>query len=329
MAGAFIVVLLVASGEGGDATTRMAARTTHDALEGDPIIIVREAELDHLNDAEATKVGSALNANAVAVVTWRDPQHHDALVHVRSGGWGVPSPTERRPEWVDRTLTFTDGDPVAERGRTIGFAVAAIIAAPPIPPASPPSPPPPPLVPPESPPLQPLKSTFALDLLGASAAGAGSSGFGGDLSARLWLFDQRVGARVGAGVRFGELPDAGASVVVTRLAAGVAVRFLPPKLPRASAFDLGARVDAVALWHRLVRNDAEATPRAAASGSFVSPGIAALLEGAWRFTSSFAIVAAAGAEVAFGSIRVVVDNQRVTTIEPLRGVVEVGLRWEP
>jgi hypothetical protein len=310
-AAAFIVVLIVAVGDGEDPSIKMAAKTTHDALEGDAIVVVREVESERLSsDDEATKLVGVLNASAIAVLTWRDPQHRTVFVHARS---------ERRPEWVDRSLVFAESDPMAERGRTIGFEVASIISvldgnakA-----AAKKDEPPPPSKPPKDGGGD-KAGRFSLDIVGTAAAGKGAGGLGGDLSGRFWFFDRRIAAHLGAGARAGEtLAEAGASILVARLAAGIGARFVSHQL-----FDVGARLDGVALWHRLSGSNGS-------NGSFLAPGLMGLVEGSWRFAQPFAVVAAAGAEVAFGSIRVFVDDQARATIQPARGVAEVGLRWEP
>jgi hypothetical protein len=308
MAGALIVVLLMATGDGANPSTTAAAKTVQDTLEGDAIVVVKEVDPERLTDAEATNIGALLNANAVVVLAWQKSDHPGVLLHVRS----------KRHDWIDRFLTFRDGDPAGERGRTIGYEVASIVATsgedPSAPPAAPAD-------------TQRHRATiprsrpFSIDLAATGATSHDAGGIGGDLAGRFWFLDGYVATRLGAGVRFGEAADASANVAIVRLAASAALRAHPPT-PE-SPFGFGLRVDGLVLWQRLSRVDDTS------SGSDVMPGLGALLEASYPVLPMFTLIGAVGVEVALGNTHVIVDNHPTTTLDPLRGVAEVGLRWEP
>jgi hypothetical protein len=308
MASAFIVVLLVATGEAADPSTTLVAKTTQDSLDENAIVVVRELDPNRLTNTEASRVGDALDAGVVVVIAWQDG-HRNAVIRVRR---------DRRRDWVERTLTFVDADPTAERGKTIGFEVAAMIVkrttddgrggeAPPT------------TGPPQTP-TSYVSPRFGIDLLGSGALGHGASGAGGDIAARMWLLD-RVGPRLAIGGRFGEASEAGASASVMRVAAGLGVRLLRPSASQ--PFTFGARTDALVLWYRLSRDTNTS------SGSRVVGGVTGVFEGSWEVTRSFAVLVGGGVEVAFGEIDVLVDDRVVSTIRPLRGIVEIGVRWQP
>src|SRR5262249_12368198 len=117
MASAFIVVLLVATGEAQDASTAMVAKTAQEGLDEHAIVVVRETVPKRLTNDEGARVGDALDASAVVVIGWRD-ERRTAVIHLRP---------DRRRGWLERTVTFADVDPTAERGKTIGFEVASMI----------------------------------------------------------------------------------------------------------------------------------------------------------------------------------------------------------
>jgi hypothetical protein len=106
-----------------------------------------------------------------------------------------------------------------------------------------------------------------------------------------------------------------------RIAGGVAGRVLRPTAT--SPLGLGVRADGLLLSYRVARVDNPSV------GSSVVAGMTGLVEGSWALSSSFSALIGAGVEVAFGPIRVFVDDRATTTIGAFRGVAELGLRWEP
>ncbi len=119
MADAATLIVLVAAAEATDPTTHAMARATRDALGPTARVIVRETPGDP-GDADAIAAERAENADAVVELSWvasREGRHRQASVrvHLRGG------------RWIDRWITFRPTDADAERGRTLGFAIASIL----------------------------------------------------------------------------------------------------------------------------------------------------------------------------------------------------------
>jgi hypothetical protein len=118
MADPLTLILLVAAGESGDATTRGIADATQDALGSESRVLVRESEGGAPDDAQALATERSSRANAVVELCWVAPRHRRATLrmHVASTG-----------SWIERHFAFRRADADAERGRTLGFAVASIL----------------------------------------------------------------------------------------------------------------------------------------------------------------------------------------------------------
>ena len=84
------------------------------------------------------------------------------------------------------------------------------------------------------------------------------------------------------------------------------------------------RVGALVLRHEVVHlssDDREPDRR-----SRVLPGVDAVFEASWHFSSSAAFVAGVGSELAFGHTDILVKGREVTEIPPLRGLAELGIQ---
>jgi hypothetical protein len=302
MGAPLLVVVLVAAGDTTDPGTTALTATAEDALEGNAIVVVRQAETARLTDAEADKVAAAVRADAVVVVTWSPFDRRRALVRVHAG---------KREAWVDRTLSFEAEDPVAERGRTVGFEIASMlrVRVPEAPATEPALAPPPAMVPEVR-----RGPTLAVD----AVALLGMGGVGGEGAAR-WFFSDTVTLRIGGGWRGEPLRAVSGDASVTRFGAGIAWRGLDTGGPRPIA--VGARVDLLAIQHSVSRT------RKASSDARWLPGADFVLEGSWVFAPGFAAIAGPGVEVSFGTTRVLVDGAQVTTIPSVRFVSELGLRF--
>lgn len=312
MSSPLLVVVLVAAGDTTDPGTNALTATAEDALGGNAIVLVREADAAKLSDAEADKLATAARADAVVVVTWSVPDRRRAVVRVHPSA---------RDAWIDRTVSFALADPVVERGRTVGFEIASMLrvrameAAPanPAPAPKPIAPPPPP--PPDAP-VEPRRApSFAID----AAALFATNGIGAEGAIRWWA-TERVAARIAGGWRTGELSAAGADLSIGRLGVGLAWKAMETNGPH--PVSLGARVDVLALQHTAMRTD-DPTSR----GSRWLPGADFVVEASWVFAPGFAASAAPGAEVSFGSTRVFVDNERAASIPTVSFVGELGLRF--
>lgn len=305
MADVLVVVLLVAASDLADPATSALTESAEQALEGRGLVIVRGASADELADASASKLGDVLHADAVAVVTWSQPDRREARVHVYDATVA---------EWRDRTLAFGAGDPAAERGRMLGFQVAAMV----------PSrverpPPPPPRI--EEPSRPEPRQYVSVELGGVSCLvvdGEGG-GFGGMLAAR-------VGLTSGPFIRFSGSFSAGsidsARAHSTALRAGVGVGSHLIELGRDERSFVGARLELVAIRH------AASSVDNASNGARWMPGAEALAEIEWWSARSggIGLFAAAGPEIAFGTTRVILDGVEVASIPPFRLVGELGVR---
>ncbi len=340
-AGALTLLVLIASGDGtreasGPVATSMA-RAVRETLGADAQVIVRDAARLPSND-DALALARDLHAGAVAELAWRDPEHRRATLHVHA------DPSASR--WTDREVGFDASDADAERGRMIGFALASMLpehanaaspaTAPPSPSPSPspppppsPSPPPPPSPSPSpspspdspetpeapSPPGEILRFHGALDLAATGSLGGDATAIGGTLSAR-WDFAPALSLRVAGSIRAGDVSAANASSTIRSGALGVVWRIVPITTTR--ALGLAARADLLAIEYRLDRDASHAT--------LWLPGADLAVEGTWMLGRPVALFAAAGAEAAFGATDVFLFSNQVTTISPVRGLFEAGIR---
>jgi hypothetical protein len=89
-------------------------------------------------------------------------------------------------------------------------------------------------------------------------------------------------------------------------------------------FELGVRVDALAMRERLTHFDSDDTEPVDLARWI--PGADAAIEGTWLFNPAAGLVAAAGTEVAFGKTDVTLHYARVATVPPVRLVLQAGVR---
>ena len=311
-----IVVVLVALGQAGDPSTQSLTTAAQEGLGPVALIVVREAPPESLAEhASSEKTGELLHADAVATVQWSDDAHEHARVSVYS---------TRDHEWQDRSVSFAAADAPSERGRQLGFGIAAMVP----PPQAPPTPPPPPPAPPKNqnppprdqergpaPPVAPAPATLAVDAVGAGASGV-AGGFGGELSLR-WRAWRFVSLRAGAGARFGSISAAESTFTDLRFDAGPAVVFFSTR-----SIEVGSRADFVVTRIGVSRDASLVNP----TGSHWISGGDLLLEGTLGLARSFAVVAAVGGEIDFGTTRIVVDGTEIDRAPQARALGEVGIR---
>jgi len=325
MADPLIVLLLVAATDAKDATTFGMTAAARRALEPTGVVLV-DARPELPSDAEALALADRVHARGVVELMWADEQHRRARLHLH-----LASDTD----WLDREIDFLPEDAPAERGRTLGLALATMLAEHAAPAehvdVPPPSEPPPstsvedapraiPATTGEPPPLRVAAKVrrAALDLVGAGAVGLGgeAAGVGPSLSGR-WLATDSLAARVAAGARFGALPAADASTLTVVFAAGGAVR-----LAAAGDVEIGVRGDVLLTRFAARREQAGAT----LERSRWIGGADLLAEATWTAAPSTALVTAAGAEVAFGPTDVALGGVQVTRVPLARLVAEAGAR---
>ncbi|MDP9149257.1 MAG: hypothetical protein M3O36_04855, partial [Myxococcota bacterium] len=116
MADPLIVIVFVAAGGAADATTHAMERATHDALGLEAHVEVHETEIVP-SDLDVLITEQRAHAAAVVELTWAEQGRQARLrVHVAQSG-----------RWISRSIGFLPSDADAERGRTIGFAVASML----------------------------------------------------------------------------------------------------------------------------------------------------------------------------------------------------------
>lgn len=332
MSSALVVLVLVAAHDGGDAATAAIRRAMVDTLRSRAEVVIRS--VDHLpTDDRALDEARSAHAGVLAEVGWSDEPQAQASVHVHVAGTGG---------WLDRRIGFSASDAPAERGRTVGFAIASVMpeataggAAPPAAPQPAPVIPPPsamqeqprappPAEAPQSAPVVPMVpasprrdaiGAVDLSLVGAwgGAAGGGGVEIGGE---RRW---RSLSARAALEWRTGDITAAQVRTLMLSFAPGIAWRPIEPN--ESCPFGVGLRAGYMILREQLTRPIDGASP----PGQWQS-GAQALVEGVWQFAPGALAVVAIGGEATFGTLDVVVGGRTVASIEPLRLLAEGGIR---
>jgi hypothetical protein len=317
-----IVLLTIADRDIADPFTPAVTRATREALGAETLVVSRN--LPALpNDVDAAALGTELHADAVVEVTWNLPDHLRANIHLRRASTG---------RWVDREIGFGTADDPIERSRTIGFTVASMLperfgqsAAPSPPPARSEAP----LVPiaesASSPTHTSTESIHHVSSLAAMfIAALGVRDYGGGVGGSLDFRGQvsrTLSVRVAGGARIGEDPPAQVTTRFFYAAGGMTWDTWGSRNGRGA---VGLRLDALAVRADFSRPSL--TGGATEHEAKWMPGADLLLETSYYFTRSVALVAGAGGSAYFGRTDVVVADLRVTTVQPVHPVLEVGLR---
>jgi hypothetical protein len=283
-----------------------------------------------LSDRVALRAEERMRAAAVVQLAWVDEARSRAHLRLH---------VAETDAWIERTLAFSPADTEPERGRTLGFAVTSMLpeevlaarsrimlpradeaaapaAAPPPAPAAAPGPPAPP------------RYAVRLGAAGSTGVSGTAGGIGGTVDGELF-FGAAPSLRAGIGYRLGDVPGLGSSDITLSLRGGFALWPLP--LSAGWPVAVSVRVDGVAFHHDLsFRSENGQVTRL---GRWVA-GMDVVAELSIRLTGTMHLVAAAGAEVAFGATDLVIQDiypdhvqeRIVATIPPLRGVGELGLR---
>jgi hypothetical protein len=301
-----VLVFVVSAGPVEPAGSAMTSATRR-ALGRDAVVLVEQrSELPTLDEAQS--LGEREHAAAVVEVDWHDADRTHATVRVH---------VVRRSGWALRDFTFLPADPLDERGRTIGFAMASLIdsgdglaeGA-----ASPERS----LSRGDHPPDERRSSWLMIDAAGVGTLGseAGTTS-GGVEVAGLALFHPRLAGVISAGTRFGDIAGAQSTFWSIQLGCGAAWRAMV--FPTRCPFELDLRADVLATFLRAARQGE--------TQSAWQPGARLGVEAAWfPLGPSLGFIALAGGEAAFGSASVVVGSRMVATVSPWRGVGEHGLR---
>jgi hypothetical protein len=322
-AAALTVVLLTGPGsETDEPLTSAVAAAARESLGTDGRVVVRRVTA-FPSDDEAAALGNDLRADAVAELTWLGADNPKAAIHLFRSKPG---------RWVDRELGFKPADAPGERGRTVGFTIASMVPERPEEPTAPPRveriepPGRPRAVETPSAPELPSKSGARfmvwLDAMGIAGLGVRDSGggLGGLLDVRVRLAPS-VAWRLGAAFRTSRVVAADATSMFFSGGTGIGWTALATRDARGS---VGLRLDGLLIRQEFAHlsNDDATTVH---EGKWL-PGADLLIEAAWYFSTGAGLAAGAGAEAAFGRTDLVVRGQRVTTLQPVRPVLELGLR---
>jgi len=307
-----VILLLVAQGEANDASTQGAVRASYEIFGSN--VEVRVREIEHVPDDDlALRLESATHASATIELSW-DHEHRMATLryHLASeDGYKV------------RSIGFSASDAPAERGRTIGFAVASMI--PPVAedtgsvraPLGPDSP--------NTAALPAPRTGFsgAIDVTAAVSTGIGGSAGaeGGSVGVR-WLPTKSVGVRVSGSIRAGEIRLAQASSRF--FYGGLGFVLVPwPSMPT-RPWEVGARLDALVMREELSHFSSDDVVPDRQSRWL--PGADAAIEGTWFFAPAAGLTGAMALETAFGETTVSMLHVQVATIPPVRLVWQLGVR---
>ncbi|MGH7436302.1 MAG: hypothetical protein ACRENE_11575, partial [Polyangiaceae bacterium] len=118
MNGPAVLVILVGAGEASDPTTAAMDRATRAALTDPTTVEVRESRASTPSDDEALAIGRLAHPMAIVELRWTEPTHRKAILRVH---------LTEESRWVARTIPFRASDAYAERGRTLGFAIASML----------------------------------------------------------------------------------------------------------------------------------------------------------------------------------------------------------
>jgi hypothetical protein len=317
-----LVVILVGAGETSHPATVGAANAARELLGADRNVEVREME-GGPTDERALSLGAALHASALVEIAWDTPEHRQVKIRVH---------LDKRPGWSDRHIVFDEGDDLAERGRTVGYAVASMMTAPAEEPARPPPAPAHPegnvfpgagIAPTES--GARGRARGAIDAVASGAMGVPGSGggFGGSLSGR-WFFATPFAVRIAASARAGQVTPAQSTSLLLHAAGGVA--WVPFAASRTTPFEFGARIDALVMREQLTHFDSDDADSGPVTAMRWLLGADAAVEAGWLFSPNAGFLGSFGAEVAFGRTDVTLHQEIVTTISPLRLVLQGGVR---
>jgi hypothetical protein len=116
MAAPVTLIVLVAAGQAASPLTIAMAQATHDAFAG-AVTDTRETRAVP-TDADALLAETISHPDAVAQLLWEDSRHRHAILRMHFA---------RSQRWVERSFEFSPSDPAVQRGRTLGFAAAAML----------------------------------------------------------------------------------------------------------------------------------------------------------------------------------------------------------
>jgi hypothetical protein len=314
---ALVLLFLVSPGESDAAVTLAMRQAAIQVLGAATAIVIRESP-DELSDAAAILQGEALHAVVVVRLNWVSPAHVRARLRVH---------LDASSGWTNREVGFEVKDAPAERGRALGYSVAAVVAGGAAPGSAQNG----------APSSRPAATELRMErtvtpvatgprtlperVLFLDAAGATSSGLGGSGGqARFgWSMTRRLRFMLGGGARVGTVGVAQASSSHIYLTAGTA--FDVVSFWRVA---VAARGEALLVRQGLSHfsND-DVTPVKRARWL---PGFRPQLELSVWPSQLAAVIASGGWELNAGATDVYVRTVKVAVIPASRLVAELGLR---
>jgi hypothetical protein len=325
---AVVLLFLVAPGESDVAVTLAMRQAAIQVLGAATAVVIREAP-PGLSDAAAIEQREALHAVVVVRMTWISRKQPRAELRVNLAG---------RKAWLSRDIGFEDQDAPAERGRALGYSIAAVVAG-----ATPPratsievvqtAPPKAaePLTVPEA--IHPSDATaagtearasapryFFLDATGALSTGFGGNAYGRGGQARIgWSTTPRLRLMIGAGLRVATIDVAHASANHVDVTAG-------------AAFDL------FSFWRIAIAGRGDLLLVRQALSHFSDDDIVAVHHARWlpgfrsqievsiRPSRIAAIIVGGGWELTAGHTDVYVRGAKVAVVPSSRIIGELGIR---
>lgn len=318
MTPAVVLAIIVATQNVDDQATEAMRSTAAEAVGGDESVVIREME--GLSDGEALRIEQLVHAQAVAQVTWLDPEHTRARVRVH---------VVETARWSERTITFAVVDTSVERGRALGFAVTSML--------------------PEETlvarphaggprggagggPAEELGSALRVVGVGSGSVGSGIAGGMGFGLAGEFALNDTLAARIGGSWRQGPVKILDGTATAFSVAVGVA--FWPRRPSPERRIAVGVRVDALGIYHRVTDQKPDALNNLQTQWI---PAIDAMGEVGLSVTRMIDIVASGGVEATIFKLALtetpmptVEDPMPVTResahVPQLRLVGEAGIR---
>ena len=311
-----VLAILVTTGEAHGPVSAALFSAASEVMGTSDAVALVEAPV--LSDAEALRVERASSARAIVQLGWHDPEHLRAWLRLHAA---------RTDRWIDREIVFSSTDTPAERGRTLGFAIASML------PEGDPTLAPPTAEAPRAPTPAPTTMTMAttteryaasLACLAGEGLGGPASGLGADATLERFV-SPRVSLGLTVAARFGRIADIDAREVTSSGGLGAALWPVAPTATR--RLGVALRGDALLLYHAISHADLDG---ATAWKGQALPGADLKVEGLWRVSDTLDLLLGAGTEIAFGTIDVTVAAAPPAGgsahIPVLRAVAEGGLR---
>lgn len=313
MISALVFVVLVSAKDAETTETAALERSVQDALGAEADLQFRTSEpVDDIALAALTQ-----DADAAAEVIWLDSTRRRAAIHCCLKKW---------QRMVVREVAFKDEDQLAERGRLLGYALAAMLPEPdtvesPSPAAresaavaASPTP-----VAEARPPGKQALAAAELNALGSVGIGGPAQGLGVSAAGR-WFFLAPLSLRVVAGIRRGNVPEAHADSQWAFGGVGIDFPFSQPG--DGSHFSFGGRFDLLAGAFSMRRRSTTGAPE---HQERFSGGADLLAEATYFPWPRTGLKLSTGGELAFGDTDVYVAGAPITDIPPLRFVTELGV----